>query len=167
MSVAALILLVGKANVVEAVKGNVFAAGMNAMVSIFGIAWMGDTFFNGNIEFFKYHIADIVTQYPFLFAVALFFMSIMLFSQAATVRTLYPLGIALGITPLALVAMFPAVNGYFFIPNYPTEVAAINFDRTGTTKIGKYVINHSFQLSGFITTFVSIGVGYLIINLFY
>ncbi|WP_434502156.1 anaerobic C4-dicarboxylate transporter family protein [Prevotella sp.] len=167
MSVAALILLVGKANVVEAVKGNVFAAGMNAMVSIFGIAWMGDTFFNGNLEFFKSHIADIVTQYPFLFAVALFFMSIMLFSQAATVRTLYPLGIGLGISPLALVAMFPAVNGYFFIPNYPTEVAAINFDRTGTTKIGKYVINHSFQLSGFITTFVSIGVGYLIISLFY
>src|SRR5574344_891183 len=167
MSFAALILLVGKANVVEAVKGNVFAAGMNAMVSIFGIAWMGDTFFNGNIEFFKSHIADIVTQYPFLFAVALFFMSIMLFSQAATVRTLYPLGIGLGISPLALVAMFPAVNGYFFIPNYPTEVAAINFDRTGTTKIGKYVINHSFQLSGFITTFVSIGIGYLIISLFY
>lgn len=160
MAMSALILLVGKAKVQDAVKGNVFAAGMNAMVSIFGIAWMGDTFFNGNLSFFKSHIAGIVTQYPFLFAVALFFMSIMLFSQAATVRTLYPLGIGLGITPLALVAMFPAVNGYFFIPNYPTEVAAINFDRTGTTRIGRYVLNHSFQLAGFITTFVSIGVGY-------
>lgn len=94
-------------------------------------------------------------------------MSIMLFSQAATVRTLYPLGLGLGISPLALVAMFPAVNGYFFIPNYPTEVAAINFDRTGTTRIGRYVINHSFQLSGFITTFVAIGVSYVIILLFY
>ena len=167
MSIAALILIVGKAKVGDAVKGNIFGAGMNAMVSIFGIAWMGDTFFNGNIEFFKNGIADIVTQYPFLFAIALFFMSIMLFSQAATVRTLYPLGIALGISPLALVAMFPAVNGYFFIPNYPTEVAAINFDRTGTTRIGKYVINHSFQLSGFITTFVSIGIGYLIITFLY
>ena len=167
MSIAALILIVGKANVGEAVKGNIFGAGMNAMVSIFGIAWMGDTFFNGNIEFFKNGIADIVTQYPFLFAIALFFMSIMLFSQAATVRTLYPLGMALGISPLALVAMFPAVNGYFFIPNYPTEVAAINFDRTGTTRIGKYVLNHSFQLSGFITTFVSIGIGYLIITFLY
>ncbi len=167
MSIAALILIVGKAKVGDAVKGNIFGAGMNAMVSIFGIAWMGDTFFNGNIEFFKNGIADIVTQYPFLFAIALFFMSIMLFSQAATVRTLYPLGIALGISPMALVAMFPAVNGYFFIPNYPTEVAAINFDRTGTTRIGKYVINHSFQLSGFITTFVSIGVGYLIITFLY
>ena len=167
MSIAALILIVGKASVKKAVSGNIFGAGMNAMVSIFGIAWMGDTFFNGNLEFFKSHIADVVTQYPFLFSVALFIMSIMLFSQAATVRTLYPLGIGLGIPPLALVAMFPAVNGYFFIPNYPTEVAAINFDTTGTTRIGKYVLNHSFQLSGFITTFVSIGIGYLIITFFY
>ena len=164
MSVAALILVVGKANVHDAVKGNVFGAGMNAMVAIFGIAWMGDTFFNGNLAFFKEHIANVVTQYPFLFAIALFFMSIMLFSQAATVRTLYPLGIGLGIAPLALVAMFPAVNGYFFLPNYPTTVAAINFDRTGSTHIGRFVVNHSFQLAGFITTFVSIGVGYLIIQ---
>ena len=167
MSIAALILIVGKANVKKAVSGNIFSAGMNAMISIFGIAWMGDTFFNGNLEFFKSHIADVVTAYPFLFSVALFIMSIMLFSQAATVRTLYPLGIGLGISPLALVAMFPAVNGYFFIPNYPTEVAAINFDTTGTTRIGKYVLNHSFQLSGFITTFVSIGIGYLIITFLY
>ena len=167
MSIAAVILLVGKADVRKAVQGNVFAAGMNAMVSIFGIAWMGDTFFNGNLAFFKSHIADIVSQYPFLFSVALFIMSIMLFSQAATVRTLYPLGIGLGMTPLALIAMFPAVNGYFFFPNYPTEVAAINFDRTGTTRIGKYVLNHSFQVAGFITTFVSIGIGYLIITFLY
>jgi len=167
MSMSAVILLVGKANVKDAVSGNIFSAGMNAMISIFGIAWMGDTFFNGNIEFFKMHIAEIVEQYPFLFSVALFIMSIMLFSQAATVRTLFPLGIGLGIPPLALVAMFPAVNGYFFIPNYPTEVAAINFDTTGTTRIGKYVLNHSFQLSGFITTFVSIGIGYLIITFLY
>ena len=89
---------------------------------------MGDTFFNGNLAFFKEHIASIVTQYPFLFAIALFIMSIMLFSQAATVRTMYPLGIGLGIPPLALIAMFPAVNGYFFLPNYPTTVAVINFD---------------------------------------
>lgn len=164
MSTAALILWVGKAKVGDAVKGNVFAAGMNAMVAIFGIAWMGDTFFNGNLAFFKEHIANLVSQYPFLFAIALFIMSIMLFSQAATVRTLYPLGIGLGISPLALVAMFPAVNGYFFLPNYPTAVAAINFDRTGSTRIGRFVINHSFQLAGFITTIVSIAVGYLIIQ---
>lgn len=167
MSAAALIMLVGRANVHDAVKGNVFAAGMNAMVAIFGIAWMGDTFFNGNIEFFRTHISAVVTEWPLLFAVALFVMSIMLFSQAATVRTLYPLGIGLGISPMSLVAMFPAVNGYFFLPNYPTEVAAINFDRTGSTRIGRYVVNHSFQVAGFITTFVSIGMGFVIVALFY
>ena len=165
MSTAGLMLIFAKADINKAVKGSVFIAGMQAVIAIFGIAWMGDTFFAGNIEFFKTHIEQIVTQYPFLFSVALFVMSVLLFSQAATVRTLYPLGIALGINPMAMVAMFPAVNGYFFIPNYPTVVAAINFDRTGTTRIGKYVLNHSFQLPGFVATIVAIAVGYLIIML--
>lgn len=165
MSIAALILIVGRANVKDAVKGNVFSAGMNAMVSIFGIAWMGDTYFSGNMAFYQEHISGIVTSYPVLFAIALFIMSIMLFSQAATVRTLYPLGIGLGLNPLLLVALFPAVNGYFFFPNYPTEVAAINFDRTGSTTAGTWLLNHSFQLAGFITTFVSIGIGLLIVSL--
>ena len=163
MSTAGLMLILSKADINKAVKGSVFIAGMQAVIAIFGIAWMGDTYFNGNIEFFKNHIAEIVNQYPFLFAVALFIMSIFLFSQAATVRTLYPLGLGLGISPLAMVAMFPAVNGYFFIPNYPTVVAAINFDRTGTTRIGKYVLNHSFQLPGFVATIVAIAIGYAII----
>ena len=165
MSTAGLMLVFAKADINKAVKGSVFIAGMQAVIAIFGIAWMGDTFFAGNIEFFKTHIEQIVTQYPFLFSVALFVMSVLLFSQAATVRTLYPLGIALGIHPMAMVAMFPAVNGYFFIPNYPTVVAAINFDRTGTTRIGKYVLNHSFQLPGFVATIAAIAVGYLIIML--
>ena len=165
MSTAGLMLIFAKADINKAVKGSVFIAGMQAVIAIFGIAWMGDTFLAGNIEFFKTHIEQIVTQYPFLFSVALFVMSVLLFSQAATVRTLYPLGIALGIHPMAMVAMFPAVNGYFFIPNYPTVVAAINFDRTGTTRIGKYVLNHSFQLPGFVATIVAIAVGYLIIML--
>ena len=164
MSIAAIILLVGKADVKKAVKGNVFSAGMVAMVSIFGIAWMGSTFFEGNKDLIIGAVGGLFTQWPMLFAIPLFLMSIMLFSQAATVKTLYPVGLALGIPPMILLALFPAVNGYFFLPNYPTQVAAIGFDRTGTTKIGKYVINHSFQLAGFITTVVSIGLGYLIIQ---
>ena len=162
MSIAALILFVGKADVRVAVKGNVFASGMNAMVSIFGVAWMGSTFFLGNQEVIMGSVAGIFTSWPILFAIPLFLFSIMLFSQAATAKTLYPVGLALGVPPHILLALFPAVNGYFFLPNYPTEVAAIGFDRTGTTHIGKFVINHSFQLAGFITTFVSIGIGYLI-----
>lgn len=164
MTTAGLIFLFSKASVDKAVKGNVFLAGMQAVIAIFGIAWMGDTFFNGNLAFFKENIQSVVTAYPFLFAGALFVMSILLFSQAATVRTLYPLGLALGIPPMQLVAMFPSVNGYFFIPNYPTVVAAINFDRTGTTRIGRFVINHSFQIPGFISTIVAVLMGYLLIN---
>lgn len=162
MTTAGLIFILSKADMNKAVRGSVFLAGMQAVIAIFGIAWMGDTFFNGNLPFFKTHIEGIVTQYPFLFAFALFIMSILLFSQAATAKTLYPLGIALGIPPMVLVSMFPAVNGYFFIPNYPTLVAAINFDRTGTTRIGKYVLNHSFQIPGFVATIVAIVVGYFI-----
>ena len=167
MSIAALILLVGKADVREAARGNVFASGMNAMVSIFGVAWMGSTFFENNHDVIMGRVEHILNAYPVLFALPLFVFSIMLFSQAATAKTLYPVGLALGVPPLVMLALFPAVNGYFFLPNYPTSVAAIGFDRTGSTSIGKYVINHSFQLAGFITTFVSIGVGYLIIQLLY
>ena len=157
-----LIMAVGKVKVADVTKGNVFGAGVNAVISIFGIAWMGSTFYTGNAELLNDSLSGMVAAAPFTFAVALFLMSIMLFSQAATVATLYPVGIALGIPPLLLVAMFPAVNGYFFLPNYPTAVAALGFDRTGTTRVGRYVVNHSFQLPGFITTFVAIGVGYVI-----
>jgi anaerobic C4-dicarboxylate transporter DcuA len=167
MSIAALILLVGKADVGKAANSNVFAAGMNAMVSIFGIAWMGSTFFEAHHEVILSGVDSFFTSYPMLFAIPLFLFSIMLFSQAATVKTLFPVGLALGVPPMVLLVLFPAVNGYFFLPNYPTEVAAIGFDRTGTTRIGKYVVNHSFQLAGFITTFVSIGVGYLLMMLLY
>ena len=167
MSIAALILLVGKADVREAARGNVFASGMNAMVSIFGVAWMGSTFFENNHDVIMGRVEHVLNAYPVLFALPLFVFSIMLFSQAATAKTLYPVGLALGVPPLVMLALFPAVNGYFFLPNYPTSVAAIGFDRTGSTSIGKNVINHSFQLAGFITTFVSIGVGYLIIQLLY
>lgn len=162
MSDAILIILVGKTKVTEVTKGNIFASGINAVIAIFGIAWMGSTFYTGNAEAINSALSGMVDAAPFTFAIALFLLSIMLFSQAATVTTLYPVGIALGINPMLLVAMFPAVNGYFFLPNYPTEVAALGFDRTGTTHVGKYVVNHSFQIPGFVTTIVAIAVGYLI-----
>lgn len=166
LTAAALILLLTRTNGIEAAKGSIFSAGMQAVIAIFGIAWMGDTFINGNIAELKMSIEGIVTQMPWLFGVALFVMSILLYSQAATIRAIAPLGIALGISPMMLIALFPAVNGYFFIPNYPTIIAAINFDRTGTTRIGKWILNHSFMMPGLITTVVSLGVGLLLIQLF-
>ncbi|WP_278624810.1 anaerobic C4-dicarboxylate transporter [Parabacteroides gordonii] len=166
LSAAAIILLATRTDGIKAVQGSVFSAGMQAVVAIFGIAWMGDTFIGGNMTELKGSIEQIVTAMPWLFGIALFLMSILLFSQAATVRALLPLGLALGISPYMLIALFPAVNGYFFIPNYPTVVAAINFDRTGTTHIGKYILNHSFMIPGLIATGVSVMLGLLLIQLF-
>ena len=166
LTAAALIMLVTRTNGIEAAKGSVFSAGMQAVIAIFGIAWMGDTFINGNIAELKGAIEGIITQMPWLFGLALFVMSILLYSQAATIRAIAPLGIALGISPMMLIALFPAVNGYFFIPNYPTIIAAINFDQTGSTRIGKWILNHSFMMPGLITTAVSLGVGLLLIQIF-
>lgn len=166
LSAAALILLVTRTDGIKAVQGSVFSAGMQAVVAIFGIAWMGDTFIGGNMAELKGSIEHIVTEMPWLFGLALFVMSILLFSQAATIRAMLPLGIALGISPYMLIALFPAVNGYFFIPNYPTIVAAINFDRTGTTRIGKYLLNHSFMMPGLVATGVSVALGLLLIQWF-
>ena len=166
LSAAAIILLVTKTDGIKATQGSVFPAGMQAVIAILGIAWMGDTFLQGNMGQLTLSIQGIVQQMPWLFGVALFVMSILLYSQAATVRALVPLGIALGISPYMLIALFPAVNGYFFIPNYPTVVAAINFDRTGTTKIGKYVLNHSFMMPGLVSTVVAIALGLLFIQIF-
>lgn len=164
LTAAALILIVTRTNGIQATQGSVFTAGMQAVIAIFGIAWMGDTFLNGNMEQLTASIEGMVRQMPWLFGIALFVMSILLYSQAATVRALMPLGIALGLSPYLLIAMFPAVNGYFFIPNYPTIVAAINFDRTGTTRIGKYVLNHSFMMPGLVATLVAIALGLLFIQ---
>ena len=166
LSTAAIILLVTKTSGAKAAQGSVFSAGMQAVIAIFGVAWMGDTFINGNITQLTSSIEGIVTDMPWLFGLALFVMSILLYSQAATVRAIMPLGIALGLNPMLLIALFPAVNGYFFIPNYPTVVAAINFDRTGTTKIGKYILNHSFMMPGLVATIVAIMMGLVLIQIF-
>ncbi len=166
LATAALILLLTKTDGAKAVQGSVFSAGMQAVVAIFGIAWMGDTFISGNIVELKGAVEGVVTEMPWLFGLALFVMSILLYSQAATVRAIVPLGVALAISPMMLIALFPAVNGYFFIPNYPTLVAAINFDSTGTTRIGRWVLNHSFMLPGLVATVVAIVVGLLLIQIY-
>ncbi|MGH7132172.1 MAG: anaerobic C4-dicarboxylate transporter family protein [Phycisphaerales bacterium] len=161
-SASAIMMLFFGAKPVAAVKSSVGAAGVVAVVSIVGLGWMGNCFFEGNADVIKSALADTVTKFPWLFAVALFFLSVLLFSQASTVAALMPVGIALGIPAAALIAYFPAVNGYFFLPTYATIVAAVAFDQTGTTRIGKYVLNHSFMRPGLVTIITAILVGRLI-----
>lgn len=152
LSVAAIITLTCKIKATEITKASVFNSGIQAVVSILGISWLGDTFIHANQVQIMELAHDQIANHPWQFGFMLFFMSILLVSQTATMRALLPLGIALGIPATTLLAVTPAVNGVFFIPNYPTLLAAINLDRTGTTKVGKYMLNHSFMLPGLIAT---------------
>jgi anaerobic C4-dicarboxylate transporter DcuA len=144
------------------IEGSVFKSGMMGVVCIFGLAWMGDTLVLNNMATIKGSVQSVVAAYPWAFSFALFAVSALIMSQAATVRALVPLGIALGISGVSIVGIFPAVNGYFFIPNYATLVAGCAFDRTGTTKIGKYVLNHSYMLPGLVATSVGVLVSFLL-----
>ncbi len=164
LSVAGLIVWLGKADVAEASRGDVFLAGMRAIIAIFGIAWLGDSFFGAHDALLKGGISELVHSAPWAFAVALFVLSVMVNSQGATTSTLMPLGVALGLPAASLVAMFPAVNGYFFVPNYGPIIASLDFDSTGTTKIGKYVFNHSFMIPGLIAITASVAAGFMIAN---
>ncbi|HET9579605.1 MAG TPA: anaerobic C4-dicarboxylate transporter family protein, partial [Usitatibacter sp.] len=159
MSVAALMLLVTRVKVDDVPKTATLRAGVVAVIGIFGLAWLGDSFIAAHKDVIVKAIGDWAKVAPWTFAFGLFFASVLLYSQAATTRALMPLGVALGIPPQYLVAMFPSVNGYFFIPTYGSLIAAINFDRSGTTRIGKYVLNHSFMLPGLIATSVAVIVG--------
>ncbi len=159
MAVAALMLLVTKIHVDEVPKTATLRAGVVAVIGIFGLAWLGDSFIAANKDVIVPAIGDMAKAAPWTFAFGLFFASVLLYSQAATTRALMPLGMALGIPPQFLIAMFPSVNGYFFIPTYGSLIAAINFDLSGTTKIGKYVLNHSFMIPGIVATAVAVVTG--------
>ena len=144
------------------VRTPVMTAGLVAVISIVGLGWLGTCFYNGNRAEINAALADTVKAHPWVFSVALFGLSVILFSQASTVTTLMPVGIAMGLPASTLIASFPAVNGYFFLPTYATSIAAANFDRTGTTHLGKYVLDHSFMRPGLVATVVSLVAGFLI-----
>ncbi len=162
LAATGLIILLAKTTAGQVTKASLFSSAGQATIAVFGVVWMSGTFMNHNYEVIKTTLGDMVTSYPWMFALALFTLSILLFSQAATTKALMPLGLSLGMAPAYLVGIFPAVNGHFFVPGYPTLLAAIQFDRTGTTKIGKYVLNHSFMLPGIITTLASVIAGLIL-----
>lgn len=151
LSIGALIIFTCKPDSTEITKGSVFHAGMRAVIAIFGIAWLGDTLMQAHMDEVKDLVKGLVETAPWAFAFALFVLSVLVNSQGATVATLFPLGIALGIPAPVLIGVFVAVNGYFFVPNYGPIIASIDFDTTGTTKIGKYIFNHSFMLPGLLS----------------
>ncbi len=152
LAAAGLITLFFKAKPAEAVKGNLMRGGLVAIISILGVSWMGSSFFAANEGTIVGTISSVIGAYPWVFAFGLFVLCILLFSQAATIVILAPVGVALGLPAAMLIGVYPAVNGNFFLPTYGTVLAAVSFDQTGTTKIGKYLLNHSFMIPGLVTT---------------
>ena len=162
ISAAALMVLFCGATSKKAVDGAVWKAGMTAVVAIFGIAWMADTYFVNFMPQIQPMLETIVAKYPWAIALVFFVVSILINSQGAVVVAMLPLAYSLGIPGPVLLGVFPSVYGYFFIPTYPSDVATVNFDRSGTTKIGKYLLNHSFMMPGLVSVTVSTLVAYLL-----
>ncbi len=160
----ALITLFCRPNMDRVGKSQILHAGLISIAAIFGIAWMSDSFIAANSKFFLEFAGGLAQSAPILFAFVLAIMSALLTSQGATTRALMPLGFTIGISPMLLVAMFPAVNCLFLLPISGPALAAVGMDRSGTTKIGKYVFNHSFILPGVLMVSISVLVAFALVK---
>ena len=167
ISAAALMIIFCKAKPKKAVAGPVWQSGMVAVVAIYGIAWLADTYFSNYMAEIQVMLEDIVKDYPWSIAIVFFLVSVLINSQGAVVVAMLPLAYKLGIDGPVLLGVLPSVYGYFFIPNYPSDIATVNFDRSGTTVIGKYLLNHSFMMPGLICVFTSTIVAYVLSLLFF
>ncbi|MES2647143.1 MAG: anaerobic C4-dicarboxylate transporter family protein [Bacteroidota bacterium] len=156
------IMLFTKTSALEVTRASLFTSMAAALVAVFGVVWMSSTFMAHNQAGILKALGVFTTEHPWTFTIAVFIMAALMFSQAATTRAMMPLGMALGISNPALIAMFPAVNSDFVLPGYPTLLAAINFDRTGSTHIGRFVINHSFIIPGLVSVATAVATGFLL-----
>ena len=164
---AGLMIMLCKAKPAVATSGKVFQSGMVAVIAIFGIAWMADTYFSNYMDLIQNSLGGLVGKYPWAIAFVFFLVSVLINSQGAVVVSMLPLAYSLGIPGPILLGVLPSVYGYFFIPNYPSDIATVNFDRSGTTKIGKYLLNHSFMMPGLVSVIVSTLAAMLISSLIY
>ena len=163
---AGVMMVLFKASPEAAVKGSMMKGGLVALISILGVSWLGSSFFEANQNVIVQGISSEIQSHPWIFAAGLFTLSILLFSPAATIAILAPVGIALGLEAKDMIGAYPAVNGLFFLPTYGTILAAVSFDQTGTTRIGKYLLNHSFMIPGLVTTIVATIVALILSSLF-
>lgn len=167
LSAAAFMVIISKASPKKAVAGSVWQSGMVAVVAIYGIAWLADTYFSNYMDAMQASLGGIVSQYPWSIAFVFFCVSVLINSQGAVVVAMLPLAYSLGIPGPILLGVLPSVYGYFFIPNYPSDIATVNFDRSGTTVIGKYLLNHSFMMPGLVSIIVATIVSSLICQVIY
>lgn len=123
---------------------------------------MADTFFQIHIEALEGALGDVVQQAPWSYAFVLLIVSKLVNSQGAALVAIAPLGLQLGLDPAFIIGFHGAAYGYWILPTYPSDLACIGFDTTGTTRIGKFVINHSFLIPGAMCVSTSCVVGYLL-----
>lgn len=161
LGVATVIALTCKVNTVNVLSASVFKSGMSAVVCVLGVAWLGTAFVRYHEGWIKDTAGDLLTDHPWTLAIVLFFASALLYSQAATTRALMPTALSIGVAPLAAIAAFPAVSALFVLPTYPTLLAAVEMDDTGSTRIGKYVFDHPFVIPGVINIAISVALGFL------
>ncbi len=161
LTVATLICLTCRVDSSEILSASTFKSGMSACICVMGVAWLGDTFVKAHLSEIQTLAGDMLQRYPWMLALVLFFAATLLYSQAATTKALMPAALMLGVSPLAAVASFAAVSALFVLPTYPTLLAAVEMDDTGSTRIGKFVFNHSFIIPGILAIAFSVAFGFL------
>ena len=161
-----LIIIFTKTDTSKIGKNEIFKSGMIALVAVFGISWMAETMFAVHTPMMKAFLGGVVQEHPWTYAVMLLLISKFVNSQAAALVAFVPLALGIGVNPAIILAFAPACYGYYILPTYPSDLAAIQFDRSGTTKIGRFVINHSFIIPGLLGVFTSCVFGYIFTNLF-
>ncbi|WP_034911649.1 anaerobic C4-dicarboxylate transporter [Erwinia sp. 9145] len=166
LTVATLICLSCKVDTAKILSASTFKSGMSACVCVMGVAWLGDTFVKAHIGEIQQFAGELLVDFPWMLAVILFFASTLLYSQAATTKALMPAALLLGVSPITAVASFAAVSALFVLPTYPTLLAAVEMDDTGSTRIGKFVFNHSFIIPGTLAIALSVAFGFLFGHLF-
>lgn len=161
LTAATLITLTCHVEAGQILNAPTFKSGMSACVCILGVAWLGTTFVNANIGMIKDSSEALLKQWPWMLAVALFFASMLLYSQAATAKTLMPVALVVGASPVSVLASFAAVSALFILPTYPTLLAAVEMDDTGSTRIGKLVLNHPFIIPGTVCIVLCVVFGFI------
>lgn len=160
--VAAFIMICCKVKASQVTNSTVFKAGMVAVISVYGVAWMAETYFQAYLPQVKQGLGSLITSYPWTYAIAAFIISKLVNSQAAALAIVVPMALSIGVPTLTIISFISASYGYFVLPTYPSDLACIGFDRSGTTRIGRFVINHSFIIPGFIGIGVGCCVGYIV-----
>ena len=162
LTTAAVICLVARKPTASIASQDTFRAGMTATICVMGLAWLGNAFVEHYEGAISVALSGPLQALPWLAAVFFYFAAPLMFSHAATTKAFMPLMVSLGLPAMALLASYPAVANYYLLPNYPTTVAAMEMDDTGSTRVGGNVFAHPFVLPGTVSIVICVILGFLL-----